>query len=164
MKYVRSVLGVVVGIVVAMVLITVIETINFIVYKPAEAPDVSEFGKLIEWNMEFGEDPEKVCAWVKTLPVMAMLVVQMGWSVGSFVGGWVSAKIAGWGHLVHAGLIGLFVLVGTIWNLYEMKSHGYEHPGWMIVLGLLLPLPLSLLGGKIASLGAVVSQPPASNP
>jgi hypothetical protein len=40
-------------------------------------------------------------------------------------------------------------------------THNISHPDWLIVLGLLLPLPLSLLAGKLVSLR---SSPPASNP
>jgi hypothetical protein len=160
MQIVRSILGFVGGVVVAVALIMVFETGNFVVYKPAEAPGFDDFGKLNEWMSEFQNDPDRVCEWVKTLPLAAMIVVQAGWSVAAFVGGWVSARIAGWAYLLHAGLIGAFVLIGTIVNLHMMKTHGYTHPDWMIVLALLMPLPLSLLGGKLVA----ISNPPPAEP
>jgi hypothetical protein len=151
MKYLRSVLGVILGAVVATVLMMVAETGNFLAFKPTEAPGIDDFGKLKEWMDEFQKDPKQVTAWVNTLPIWAMVVVQLGWAVGTFAGAWVSAKIAGWAHLVHGLIIGALILIGTIANFYELKSHGFDHPSWMIVLGVLLPIPVAFLASKLAT-------------
>jgi hypothetical protein len=101
--------------------------------------------------------------WIKTLPTEANVLVLLGPQLGAFLGGAVSALIAGRGRYLHAGIIGGLVLAGTIWNFYEMKNeYNFTHPNWMIVLGLLLPLPVSLLAGKVVSRRS--PPPPASNP
>lgn len=163
MKILRGILGMIVGAVVAVILIMVFETVNFIIYKPADSPGFDDLGKLKEWMDDFQQEPKNVCAWVESLPMTAMLALQISWSVAAFVGGWVSARIAGWSPLMHAGIIGGLVLFFTIVNLFQLKEHGYVHPNWMIILALLMPLPLSLLAGKLVSLQQSPQSPPESN-
>lgn len=167
MQIVRSVLGFLIGAIVSVAIIWAAETTNLIMHRPADAPGTEDLGKLMEWMKAFAEDQERLCAWIKTLPMEAFLVVLLAWEAGAFVGGWVSARIAGWAPLVHAGLIGGLVLLGTIAKFYQMKNtHNISHPDWMIVIGLAMPLPMSLLAGLIVSwqIGAPPSPPPASNP
>ena len=163
MKILRSILATVVGTFVAMMAIMAIETVNFLLFKPADAPGFDDLGKLFEWSMAFQEDAEKLNAWVKSLPMEAMLLLLLAWSVGAFAGGWAAARIAGWAVLLHAGLIGALVLFGVAMNFYTLKTkHNISHPDWLIILGLLLPLPLSLLAGKTVAL--FNSSPLADNP
>ena len=98
--------------------------------------------------------------WIRSIPISAMVALQVGWGVGALIGGAVAAWIAGWARLVHAGIIGAFILVSTIFNFQQLKqSLGYTHPDWLLVTGLLLPLPLSLLGGLIVTKLTVASAP-----
>jgi hypothetical protein len=165
MNIVRSVLGVVIGCIVAVVIITAIQAINFVQYKPADAPGLDDMKKLSEWMEALQKDPQKMSAWFQTLPVAALVVVLCSWQLGAFLGGAVSALIAGRARLLHAGIIGAVVLVSTIYNFYDMKNrYDIAHPDWMIVAGLLLPLPVSLLAGKLVSMLFPPTVPPASAP
>ena len=88
--------------------------------------------------------------WVESLPESAMVVVLLAWEVGAFLGGGLAALIAGFWRRLHAGVIGAFILAATALNFYIMKSeYDISHPDYMIVLGLLLPLPMSILGGAL---------------
>jgi hypothetical protein len=158
MKIVRSIVAVVVGFVAAFIVIEAMEITNFVANRPDNGK--SAFDQMKEME----ENPKAMQAFVETLPTGALVVVLLGWQAGAFLGGGVSALIAGRGRLLHAGVIGGLILAGTIFNALNMKKHyDFTHPDWMIVAGLLLPLPSSLLAGKIVSM---LFPPPllASNP
>jgi hypothetical protein len=163
MKILRSIAAIVVGSIVSIVVIIAVEFIGGLLFKPADAPGLDDMGKLFKWLEKQQEDPRKMSEWIKTLPTEAHVLVLLGWQVSAFLGGLVSALVAGRGRCLHAGIIGGLVLAGTIMNFFNMKNqYDFTHPDWLIVLGLLLPLPVSLLAGKIVSLR---SPPPlASNP
>jgi hypothetical protein len=144
MKFVRSILAIVVGFILAQIVIVSMETANFLLFVDMT---LEELGKAMQDN------PQKLADLFKTLPVQALVIVVAGWAVGSFLGGFAAALIAGWARCWHAGIIGGIVLLGTIANVYRMKTtYDISHPDWMIVAGLLLPLPMSLLAGKIVSM------------
>jgi undecaprenyl pyrophosphate phosphatase UppP len=159
MKILRSILAVAVGAVVSIVVIFGMEMANFIVYRPNDGKSISE--KMTEMK----EDPQAAKAFIESLPTSAMVAVVVAWVVGAFLGGGVSAWIAGRWQVLHAGIIGAVVLAGVVVNSFQMKSqYDFSHPDWMIVAGLLLPLPVSLLAGKIVSMLLPPSPASASNP
>lgn len=159
MNIFRSIAGVVVGCLVAVVFITVIETANSFMHPPPGGMSVMEFAK----EMEKGTPAAK--EWMNSIPLSAMALLQVGWGVGALVGGAVSAWIAGRARLVHAGFIGAFVLAGTIFNVYQLKTLlDFTLPDWLLVTGLLLPLPLSLLGGVIVAKLCDAAPPPPPTP
>ena len=147
MKIVRSILAVVVGYFVCFVVIMAIHTINFAVHRPDDGKPLMEQMKAIQ------EDPAKMKAWGESMPPAALLTVLVAWQAGAFLGGGVSALIAGRARFVHAGIIGTLTLVGTIYAISDMhRKSGFSHPDWMVLAGLLLPLPSSLIAGKIVSM------------
>jgi hypothetical protein len=145
MKILRSIAAVIVGCIVAVILIIGVEALNGVLHPPPNGMSMSEFMKEMEGHTPLAKE------WIRSLPVSAMVMLQVAWGLAAFVGGGVAGLIAGRGRLIHASFIGAFVLLGTIVNFMEMKSKmDYVHPDWLLVTGLLLPLPLSLLGGKAA--------------
>ncbi len=154
MKILRSIAAVVVGFLVSCVVIMAIETINAIVYLPPDTTLLDHMNKLTE-------DKQAMKEWIDSIPEIAMVVVLLAWQLGSFFGGGVSALIAGRARLLHAGIVGALVLAGTIQNMYQLKVEcGYSLPDYGIILGLVLPVPVSLIGGKLVS----VMFPPAAPP
>jgi hypothetical protein len=157
MQIVRSILAILVGVVVAIVVISSAEFSNFIRFGPPNTT-AEEFRALME------TDKQKVADWVKTLPPAAMVMLVVGWAFGAFLGGAVAALIAGRARGWHAGIIGAIILISTIINFFRMKiTYEVSHPDWVIITGLLLPLPMSLIGGKLASLlvrGNMATPPP----
>lgn len=145
MKILRSIAAVVVGSLVVFIVVIGAETVNTIVYRPDDGRSLQEFVDDVQ------KDTKAMKAWVESVPQTAMVVVLLGWQFGGFIGGGLSAWIAGRARLLHAGIIGVLLLAGTITNFYEMKKWDITHPDWMIILALLLPLPVSLLAGKLVS-------------
>jgi hypothetical protein len=144
MKIVRSIAGIFCGIALAVFVMTVAETINGIVNQPDDGKTFAEFQETLK------KDMKAMKAWVESLPAWVMVVVLLGWELGAFLGGGLAALIAGYRPRLHAACVGVFVLVGTIMNFYMMKALcEISHPDYIIVLGLLLPLPSSILAGTL---------------
>jgi hypothetical protein len=158
MKIVRSIAGVVVDWIVSAILITGVEIGTFIAFR-------SHNGKpALEQMKELEKDPKSAKAFVEALPPDALAAVLGGWAAGAFFGGGLSALIAGRWQQLHAGIIGGLVLAGVVLNSLSMKATlDYTHPAWMIIAGLLLPLPLSILAGKLAA-PRTPPHAPVSNP
>jgi hypothetical protein len=154
MKIFRSFLAILIGACLAFAIILCVDVANFVVYATDEKASISErWQQALQRMREFEEDHKAMKAFIASLPTEAMVAVLLGWEAAAFLGGGVSALIAGRRHLLHAGTIGGLVLAGTIYNVLDMK-HKYEvsHPDWMLIAGLLSPIPLSLIAGKIMSL------------
>lgn len=90
------------------------------------------------------------------MPLGAMLLVIVAWTVGAFDGGLVAALIAGGNRPRVAAIVpALMVITGVIGIILEMP----QHPMLMSVAGLLLPIPAALAGAAIAG---VVRKPSAT--
>jgi hypothetical protein len=163
MKILRSILAILFGACLAFAIIICVELGNFVVYGTDEKASMVERMHEAQIRMqEFKEDKEAMKAFALSLPEDAMVAVLLGWQAAAFFGGGVSALIAGRRRVLHAGIIGVLVLAGTIFNVLEMKREGISHPDWMLIAGLLSPIPLSLLAGKVVSL--LLPPPPALQP
>jgi hypothetical protein len=130
MKFVRSVAAVVVGFLVGTLFNAAIQSLNGVLF-----PD------------DIVTDPALIREKLPTMPLGPLLVVVIAWETGAFAGGVAAALTAGWARTIHAGMIGAATLVATIKNFVDLPGH----PNWMILAGLLLPLPASVLGGWVAS-------------
>ena len=130
---VRSILAVIAGVIVFLAMIVFFDGMTGLIHPPPAD---------INW-----QDREAVREHIETLPAAAFLLVLFGWESGAFFGGAICAWLAGRAHLVHAGIIGCLVLVGTWHNIQELP-----HPPWMELAGITLPLPMSLLAGSLVML------------
>ncbi len=147
MKILRSIAAIVVGIIISMIVIFAAESVNGIIYAPpGDKP-------LMERIHALQEDPQAMKAWIESLPIASMIGLLFGWQASAFLGGVVSAWIAGRGRLIHAGFIGAVVLALTMVTLIQMKYEcNVTQPDWMLIALLLMPLPSSLLAGWLVSL------------
>lgn len=93
------------------------------------------------WPLPPGvHDPDQVKSFLLHMPLPALAWIVFGFAGGAFVGGLVAAAIA---RKMSAALaVGALLLLATIAMMFEIT-----HPGWMIILGLLVPLPAAWLGG-----------------
>lgn len=89
------------------------------------------------------KDSAAVNAFVAGMPPAAFAWILGGWLLGSFVGAAAAARIAERQQAIAAALVGCFVVFGTITN-----ARSIEHPMWVLVLGVLLPIPLALLAAR----------------
>ncbi len=90
---------------------------------------------------------KQVAEYVKTAPLGALLFVLLAQSAGSFMGGLVTWMLGGSRQTLLALIYGSLALMMAAITMYLV-----EHPVWMTVLALVLPIPLSLLGSKLGQL------------
>jgi len=130
----RSVAAVIAGFAVASVVMMAVETVNGKVLYP-------ELGTMAEDVT----DREALREVVASAPVGSLLVVILGWLLGSTAGGYVAARIGASAPERHALALGvLLTLAGILNNLLVPP------PPWMWVISLLLFVPAAWLGARLA--------------
>ena len=133
-KVLRSIGAVIAGFVAASVVMILIESINGHVLYP-------ELGKAAAGLT----DKEAIRALMASAPAGAFLVVLFGWALGSLVGGFVAGWIGSSAPVRHALILGgLLTLAGVANNL------ALPPPMWFWVAGLVVMLPASYAGGRLA--------------
>jgi hypothetical protein len=142
MWIVRSIAAIVIGLIVQSGATFFIQSISTMMYPLPEGVDPNDF--------------EALRRIVPTLPAGALAMVLLSWESGALLGGATAALIASRGRVVHAGIIGGFVLLASAIMIVLLP-----HPTWMVVAGLLLPVPIALLAGKLV---AAIFRPPARPP
>jgi hypothetical protein len=109
----RAVLAVVAGVVTGSVVITIIESLAHRVY-PLPPLDFN--------------DPVALRAAIATLPLMALILVVVGWTVGTLAGARTAVAISPRRQV--AWIVGGLFVASTALNLYLIP-----HPVWMAVAG-----------------------------
>ena len=127
----RAVVGVVAGIVVAWLVIVLSQWLSASLYPPPSGTDLTDSAVLADF--------------INTAPVTAMACVIAGYALAALLGGWVAARIARAHPRIAAMIVGGMVLLGVVAN-YTM----IPHPAWMLVSGVLMPLPMAWLGARLA--------------
>lgn len=120
---VRGIVAVVVGVVTASITVFAVESISNTLYPMPSGLDPTV--------------PEQLRAHVGSLPMLAFVIVLSAWTLGTFVGGLLAARIAGRAPLRHAAIVAGFILAATIMNLVMLP-----HPVWVALLAVLL-IPLA---------------------
>lgn len=119
------------GVFASMIVITFVELADAkLVYAPPPGMDFT--------------DPAQVDAFVAGMPATALAMVLAGWCLGAFVGGGVAARLAETHRTALAIAIGALVAFGVAMN--AMQDH---HPAWVMVGGLVLPIPLAWLAASL---------------
>ncbi|MEO6103543.1 MAG: hypothetical protein ABIP44_07895 [Pseudoxanthomonas sp.] len=130
----RTILGAVTGLVVAFITIMLVEFASHQAYPPP--PDLDPM---------ITEDMVQIMA---SMPLGAMLLVALAWLIGAFDGGLVAAMVAGRNRPRIAAVVpALMVMAGVLGMIVTMP----QHPLWMSVVGLLLPIPMALAGAALAT-------------
>ncbi|MDZ7867934.1 MAG: hypothetical protein U5L02_01815 [Rheinheimera sp.] len=121
----RTTLALLAGVVVTFFTISAIEQLGHILYRAPAG---------LDW-----QDSSAVSAYLKQLPVGALLLVLAGWLLGIFTGLTAATMLAGRCRGRFALAIGSLVFVGALSNFYLLP-----HPLWLMVLSLIL-IPLVAL-------------------
>lgn len=125
----RTILGVATGLLAAILLMFGIEAAATALFPPPPGLDLRNEADLAQL--------------VALAPIGMKVLVVFGWALASLAGGWIAAKIAR--HPRTAALVlGLLIVIGCIMNVATIP-----HPSWMTILGILLPVPLALLGARL---------------
>ena len=127
----RTLLGIIVGLVTAMLLIFALEAAGMMVFPPPAGLQLNNEADLAQLVAQ--SSPGKK-SWVV-----------FGWALASFVGGWVAARISQLHPRFAALAVAALIMIGTVMNAMVIP-----HPMWMNVLGIVLPVPLALLGARLA--------------
>jgi hypothetical protein len=128
----RPVLATIVGFVAASAVMVAVESLNGRVLYP-------ELGRLAEGMT----DREAIRALFASAPAGALVVVLVGWVLGSAIGGYVAARI-GQGARDRYGLtLGAIITLAGIANNLMVPP-----PVWFWIAGLVLPVPAALAGAR----------------
>lgn len=127
----RKILAVVAGLFVAFCLIVVIELVSTLLHPMPEGLDPA--------------NAEQFQTHVATLPISAFLLVLTAWTLGTFAGGFVAAKIARSHALLFSGVVGAFVFAATVFTLLEIP-----HPLWVSITAVLAIPVAAFLAGRLA--------------
>jgi len=138
MWFLRSVAAIIVGAILAFAAIGVIESASGAMHPPPEG---------FNWK-----DKAQVKEYIDSMPTESFAILLAAYFTGSLLGGLVAALIATVARTLHAGIIGALVLAATIANFAMLKyMMEIDHPDWVLIAGLLIPLPTSLIAGVIVS-------------
>jgi hypothetical protein len=127
----RTILGMLLGLLTLWLTVTAIELIGLAIYPPPAGLDP--------------QNPEHLQMILAASPVGAFVMLVLAWAGGSFVGGWVAARIARHARAA-AVAVALFVIAGVAGMVMIVP----DHPRWVSALGLLLPIPVALVAAKLA--------------
>src|SRR5687768_2710402 len=134
----RIIGGILVGVVIAVALVFAIEwVVGLIVPAPAD------------FNMR---DPEQVRARVASLPMWVILLVLVGWLVGTGLGSWAAVRIARTTKLWPGLMVGAIVLLSTLYNVMTIP-----HPIWFVGISLVAIPIASWMGARGGRSGPTIS-------
>ncbi|MDQ6801104.1 MAG: hypothetical protein M3041_09735 [Acidobacteriota bacterium] len=132
----RRIGGVIAGIIVAVLVVEIAELAVHYLYPPPPG-----------YNMRDMNDVKK---FVATLPLLAMMLVLIGWAIGTVLGTFVASKIGR--SRIPAYVVGGLLLVGGIANAVMIPQ-----PVWFSIVSFII-----YIGGTI--IGAAASRPPELRP
>ena len=129
----RIILAVVVALIVAFAIITIVEMLGATVVLPPSS--------------EVLKDSAATRQYMMNLPTLAYVMVVIGWILGAFAAGFIVTKMS---RRESPGItlpivVGALMTVGAIANFVLLP-----HPTWFIIVGLVVFVPLSLLGHRFA--------------
>ena len=135
---IRSVLAVVVGMLSAFVMIALVQVIGVRVYPPPTGMDPTNL--------------ESMKAVMARIPLGALLFVLLSYTAGSVAGGWVAARFAPKGRMMHAMSVAALLFGAGLVNLMTIP-----HPVWFWVAS----SALYWLGAWSGAQAAGTAAPPA---
>lgn len=130
-QFLRGIAAVTAGAVTAVVVISGVEVLGHRFYPPPTGMDFN--------------DPASVRALAPTMPVGAFLFVLSAYLLGSVVGAWAAARLAGHRPVTHGLIVGVLMLAGAVYNMARIP-----HPGWFQVAAVVVFLPAAYLGARLA--------------
>ena len=124
----RQILGVIAGVVVGGLIVFCVELVGHSLFPTPPGIDLS--------------NPDDVKRLIATLPTGALVMVLVGWALGSLAGAWTANRIA---RTPMAGWIvgGLFVLM-TAYNFTVIP-----HPMWMMAVGIAIPFVMAWVASRM---------------
>ena len=128
---IRTILAVVAGAAVMFVVIMAVELLGHALYPTSPGLDPMQ--------------PLDLQQIIAAQPFVAKAMVVLAWTLGALLGGLAAARIAHAHPQVAAIVVAVLVIAGVVSVILQLP----EHPMWMSVLGVLLPVPAALLGARL---------------
>jgi hypothetical protein len=91
-------------------------------------------------------DEKAMAIYAESVPVQAMMLVLLGWALGTFAGAWVAARIAIMAKVAY--LVGGIFLAAAVANMLLVP-----HPKWMLISALVVIPICAYFGGRLALKG-----------
>ena len=126
----RTLLATLAGLITAMLVIFAVEAAGMLLFPPPA-------------GMRLDTEADLARMVAMSSPAAKAWLVS-GWALGSFIGGWVAARLSARYRRIAAAAVGLLIVAGTVMNAVVIA-----HPMWMNLLGILLPVPLALLAARV---------------
>ena len=127
----RTLLAIVAGVIAALLLMLALETLGLVLFPPPP-------------GLQLQHEADLALLVAKSSTGMKLWVV-LGWLLASLAGGWVAARISRRYPRGAAVAVGTLIVIGAAMNAMTIP-----HPLWMNALGVLLPVPMALLGARLA--------------
>jgi hypothetical protein len=89
---------------------------------------------------------EAIESFMKSVPTSILIIMLSFWILSSFLGGYVAGKINKTEWKISAIITGSALMIVAILNMLTIP-----HPMWMVLLSVILYIPASYIGGKLAS-------------
>jgi hypothetical protein len=119
----RTLLGIIAGFIAAFAIMSAFEFANSLMFPFPKTMDI--------WDLA------QVRAFAASLPASAFILLVAGWITGSFVGGWVSARIAKTSPGIATIAVGVLLTLGATFNAWLIQNPWWLHFGGLPLFGLL---------------------------
>lgn len=90
--------------------------------------------------------PESFCAYLVSAPLMVFVFPLIAWAAGALAAG-VVAKLIYRINNKAAFIAGTVQLIFVLINFFVITCHPY----WMMITGVLIPVPMAMLGSRLLS-------------
>ncbi len=130
----RKILAVVVALIVSFGIMMIVEMINSLVVMPPSA--------------EILEDSARLRDFMANVPPLGYVIVLIGYFLAAFAGGFIVTKMGRQvsNNLTLPVIIGIILTLGMIVNIFLLPGQ----PISFIIIGLLMFIPVSLFGHRLA--------------
>ena len=126
----RNIISVILGILLAGLIFTIIETINIKLHP-------FPFG--LNHN-----DKAELMNYFNTLPMLFWSLILSGWAIGSFAAGFLIRFISKSDSIKLPFVAGAILTLTAVINFLSLP-----HPTWFVIVGLVVFIPMTLLGFKM---------------
>jgi hypothetical protein len=92
-----------------------------------------------------GEDSAAVNAAMGAMPAKAMILILVGWAIGTIGASFMAARFAGELKSLHGLLMGLIFLAGGIVTMRQI-----HRPLWFWIVGIAIFFPAAIIGSSLA--------------
>ena len=127
----RSILAVLAGVLVMGITVAAMQWLGHSIYPPPPGIDLG--------------NRDAMAALISTMPVMALALVLVAYAFGTFLGAYTAATLST-AHKRGVAISLALVVLALITANFTM----IPHPIWMIVGGVLIPMPFALLAWRLA--------------